>query len=282
MDNEENGVDYLRAPALSKSQIKKWDNRNPGAFWRDCSFNPKAKFDKFTDAIVTGQLRHMMLFQRDLVLSNFEVNDELGKSRINKKWILAQESSKKMFITSEELKESTLGTEALLKHEVIRDLLKFAKTESPYFWHDKEWEIDCKMRTDAETGTVDNGSICIDLKTTGKDFPKYIDKEGYQYEIGFYSRGLREKYKRPMKQFIHILQSTAENDEDNIRVRVTEGPMLEACEIEVSRVVKEIAPKIREWQKSKDNRIWLPEIVAEQFEVSPWYDREISEKIKGE
>jgi len=222
----------------------------------------------------------MMLFQRNLVMDNFAVNDELGKSRINKKWIAAQEETSKLLISSEELTEATRATDALLKHEEVQNLLKFAKVEAPYFWHDKEWGIDCKMRTDGESGTIDGGCICIDLKTTAKEFPKYIDKEGYQYEIGMYARGLELKYNKPVKQFIHILQSTTSGDENNIRLKITEGTNLEACKCEVDRVVKEVAPRIREWQKTKDERIWLPTLKPESFEFSSWYDREVSSRME--
>lgn len=279
-ETNEQDKQYYSTPALSKSQIKHWDKRNPWAFWKECSFNPVKPETKVTDAIVMGKLRHMMLFQRDLVLDNFEVNDDLGKSRGNKKWIAAQEESSKLLISTDELTEATIATDAILKHEAVRNLLKYAKVEAPYFWNDKEWDIDCKMRTDGESGTVDGGCICIDLKTTGKDFPKYIDKEGYQYEIGMYSRGLELKYGKPVKQFIHIIQSTIPGDENHISLKITEGTNLEACKCEVDRVVKEIAPRIREWQKTKDERIWLPTLKPEGFEFSTWYDREVSSRME--
>ncbi len=60
---------------------------------------------------------------------------------------------------------------------------------------------------------------------------------------------------------------------------MVEGPNLEACEIETDRVVKEIVPRIKAWQKEPNEKIWLPEVIAESFEISPWFDRRVAENI---
>ena len=100
-----------------------------------------------------------------------------------------------------------------------------------------------------------------------------------------YSRGLKAKYGKPLQKFIYIFQSTKEDDEDNIRIKVVEGSQLEACEIETDRVVREIVPYIHKTlattaqDKVTLDNIWLPTLTPERFEVSPWYDRKLAEKI---
>ena len=99
MTNEE----YFSSPALSKSQIKDWDSRNPARFWRSSVFNPFRKDKKETNYTAEGHLLHAYLFERSKVLDMFEIQDGLGKLRSNKKWIDAQAQTKKPIISTEEI-----------------------------------------------------------------------------------------------------------------------------------------------------------------------------------
>lgn len=270
--------EYFEKIAISKSQLKLWDNRNPYRFWQACVWNPKRPKFEETDFTVAGKLRHMMLFEPAKVTENFEVNDGLGISRKNKSWKAAQVKSEKLFVTTEETKEAAESTQALLKQAKIQDLLKYARKEAPFFWQDEEYSLPCKMKTDAESLTTDGKIICIDLKTTSMDIPEYIDKNGYQFEIGFYTRGLELKYKKPCEEFVHIIQSTKEPH--NIRVKITRGAMLEAARFEVDETIKQIIPFLAEWQKTHDEAVWLPDVKEEEFEFSPWYDRALSAKLE--
>lgn len=276
--------DYFTKPGLSKSQLKNWDIYNPSKFWEHCTFNPKRTEVELNDAMAQGQLFHAYLFERDKVVDMFEVRDDLGKMRSNKKWTAAQEKTRKTIITTEENDHAVSMVEALLKHQIIRDILDGGISEIPFFWHDEEWDIDCKMKGDLVKNTTE-GMYGIDYKTTGKmaENTRYIDKGGYQYDSGFYSRGIKAKYGKPCVKFIYIFQSSKDGEENDIRIKVVEGPNLEACEIETDRVVKEIVPKIKAWKAcgvpEVQEKIWLPEVTAEAFEVSPWFDRQIAENI---
>jgi hypothetical protein len=279
--------EYFGTAALSKSQIKQWDIHNPAKFWRACSFNPNKKDIELNEAMVFGSLCHALLFEPNRVMDMFEVNDDLGKLRSNKKWIEAQSKTTKTIISTEELSHATRMMEALNRHQIIRDLLKFAKVEAPFMWHDKEWDIPCKMKTDAETGS-EEGIYVIDYKTTGQidKASEFIDKGGYLFDVGFYSKGIRSKYGKPCVKFIFLFQSTKEGEEDDIRLKVVENYQLEACELETDYVVKQIVPKIKAWlagDKQVKEKVFLPEIVAESFEISPWHDKAFANTIyKGE
>lgn len=298
---------YFKIPALSKSQIKNWNPYNPMAFWLQSAFNPNKSAEEFGDALVRGKLYHMMLFQRDLVDASFEVTDELGKSRVNKKWQVAQAASKKLFISSEESDQAKKMMIALSRHEIVRKLISGGVVEKPFTWKDEGWKIPCKMRLDYLKNTTE-GIYVIDYKTMSKDMDlntRFIDKGGFQHDIGFYARGIKAKYGQPLKKFIFIFQSMNEGEENMIRVKVVEGPQLEACEIATEQDVKQILPRLKAWQDAnavvcaetepaayaaevakKEEamlKAWLPEVEAETWEVSPWFDREIAESInKGE
>jgi len=303
---EQSDADYFKIAALSKSQIKNWNHFNPLDFWHESAFNPNKAPELAGDYVVTGKLFHMMLLQRELVDSNFEVNDELGKSRINKKWQAAQLASAKLLISSEELDRATKMVDAISKHEILRTLLSGLTIEKPFTWHDKEWDIPCKMRLDGLKNTSE-GIYVFDYKTTsimGQNI-SYIDKGGFQYDIGFYSRGIQAKYGQPLKKFIFIFQSTKEGEEHLIRLKVVEGPHMTACEIATDLAVRQIVPRIKAWQSANSVicaetdaekykaeleakeaamlKCWLPYLEAESWEVSPWFDRALAEDLnKGE
>lgn len=303
---EQSDADYFKIPALSKSQVKNWNSHNPLEFWNGSAFNPNKAAEEFGDYLVTGKLYHMMLLQRDLVNYHFEVNDEMGKSRINKKWQAAQLASAKLLISSEELERATKMVDAISKHEILRTLLSGLTIEKPFTWQDKDWDIPCKMRLDGLKNTSE-GIYVFDYKTTsimGQNIA-FIDKDGFQYDIGFYSRGIQAKYGQPLKKFIFIFQSTKEGEEHLIRLKVVEGPHMTACEIATDLAVRQITPRIKAWQaanavvcaetdpvkykaelEAKETamlKCWLPEIEAESWEVSPWFDRALAEDMnKGE
>lgn len=303
MDDEQ----YFKIPALSKSQVKNWDPYNPMGFWLQSAFNPKKAAEEFGDYLVLGKLNHMLLFQPELYAYHFEVNDELGKSRINKKWQIAQNASKKLLISTEELEQTKKMMIALSRHEIVRKLISGGVVEKPFTWKDEAWKIPCKMRLDYLKNTTE-GIYVIDYKTMSKDMDintRFIDKGGFQHDIGFYARGIKAKYGQPLKKFIFIFQSMNEGEENMIRVKVVEGPQLEACEIATEQDVKQILPRLRAWeaanaivcaevdpekakaeQEAKETamlKAWLPDVEAEAWEVSPWFDREIAESInKGE
>lgn len=295
---------YFALAALSKSQMKNWNPFNPMGFFVQSAFNPNKAAEEFGDYLVNGKLLHMMLFQPELAEGSFEINDELGKSRINKKWQLAQAASKKLYISSEEMEAAKKMMLAISYQQELRDLISGGAVEKPFTWQDEAWGIPCKMRLDYFKNS-EEGLYVIDYKTTSKDIPLYIDKNTFQYDIGFYARGIKARYGQPMKKFIFIFQSTKENEEHLIRIKVVEGAQLEACEIATDLAVRSVVPRLKAWQaanaivcaevdpeKAKAEkeakeaamlRCWLPTITPEEWTVSPWFDKEIAENVhKGE
>ncbi len=138
---EQSDADYFKIAALSKSQIKRWNNYNPLEFWNNSAFNPNKGPELAGDYVVRGKLFHTMILQRELVAYNFEVNDELGKLRSNKKWQIAQAASNKLLISSDELETAKRMQIALSQHEITRQIFSGGVIEKPFTWLDKEWGI---------------------------------------------------------------------------------------------------------------------------------------------
>lgn len=302
--HEINERDYFKLAALSKSQIANWSKYDPMAFWLRSAFNPAVPMDDFTDALVCGKLYHMMVLERKEIKANFAVNDELGLSRKNKKWKEAQAESAKLYITSEELERAKNMALALSRQDDVRRLFSGGVAEKPFMWQDEGWNIPCKMKLDYLRNTPE-GLECIDYKTTAKEIPHFIDKGGFQHDVGMYARGIKAKYGQPLKKFHFVFQSTNEGEENLIRIKTVEGAWLEGCEMATEQTVKQILPRLRAWneansiviaevdpkkakkaQKAKEDamlKCWLPTIEAEPWELSPYIDKQIADDIhKGE
>ena len=192
--------------------------------------------------------------------------------------------------------------EAFARHEILRKLVSGGVIEAPFVWQDKEWNTPCKMKMDYLKNTTE-GIYVLDYKTTAvmDRNIRYIDTAGFQYDVGFYNRGIKAKYGQPIKKFIFIFQSTKDGEENMIRIMVVEGAQIEACEIATELAVREITPRLKAWEaanaivcaendpaKYKEEtekkeaamlRAWLPNIEAQSWEVSPFLDRELAESI---
>lgn len=274
-----NNKDYFELKALSKSQLRKWRPDNPLEFWNNCILNPEKKPDELhTDASDFGKLSHCLLFEPEKVKTEFEVRDDLGLSRKNKKWQAAQAEIEGTIITSGELAKTTKMIDAISHYELYRKLLEGIQPERPYQWHDEEWEVACKCKVDAIKNTKE-GIYIIDYKTTSQldSLLWSIDKGKFQYDIGFYNRMVKIKYDVSCKKFIFIFQSTKEDEEHLIKVMSVEGADLESCEYAVDITVRQIMERYKRWQNG-DKTAWLPkpEIIKwDRFSNS--FDKELAD-----
>jgi hypothetical protein len=271
---------YFDIPALSKSQLKQYRSDNPTAFWLSSVLNPNYKPITITDQMAFGQLVHLMVLEPARFGEEYIINDGLGLMRRNKKWQEAQFAEQKTIITTEELSRATNMAKALSSFEIIRKLLDGIIAEHTYTWDDKEWLLPCKSRLDAIRNTEKDGLYVIDYKTTGNmdSVERYIDKGGYHFDAGFYSRAIQNKYGKPPSKFFFILQSTGEGEENWIKVKCVEGAMLDGCQVAVHHAGMEVSRRYKLWQ-NQDASAWLPNIKVEEWVVSPWLDKEIAENI---
>lgn len=267
--------EYFALKALSKSQVKHWDAGYPKAFWDNCVFNPEHGPLELTDSMAFGKLSHAFVLTPDIVKSEFTINDELGKTRNNKKWKEAQANETRTIVRMEEVDHAQRMASALAQYEIIRNLLRDAKAEQPYSWQDESWGP-CKAKLDLIKNT-EEGLYCIDYKTTGKidNSLYYIDSNSFQYDVGFYNRLAKIKYGKGLEKFIFIFQSTGEGEEHKIRIKSISGNQLEACEIATDIAVQAILKRLQRW-KEGDPAAWLSNLQAEEWELSRYFDEKIS------
>lgn len=274
--------EYFALPALSKSQVKKYRADNPLEFWRGCVFNPDCEKVDMTAPMAFGKLAHAMLLTPELVKSEFEVRDDLTKSRDTQKFRAAQAETLKTIVTSEEVERATAMVKAFSQYEVYRELLLGGHSEQPYTWLDSEWGP-CKSKLDKLKNT-DEGLYVIDYKTTGQidQVTRYIDNTKLHIDVGFYNRAVKAKYGKSMAKFVFIFQSTKEGEEHLIKVKAVSGAQLGGCDIATEETVRQIRTRYAAFLKG-DPTAWLPTPSITEFTLSPWIDKEIAESdTKGQ
>ena len=211
-------AEYFGVKALSASQIKQFDK---GAywFWKSSPFNPDKEPEKETDALVFGKLCHCMLLEPDKVKEEYEVVD-FGASRTNKKYETAQQYYPgKIIISPPYLDHATKMILNIKDHRLASLILDGATAEMPFIWTDKATGMLFKAKLDAVKRTK-NGIVIIDYKTSSdiESILNWPQKLQYPLQADVYSRAVEAKYGEKPCEFVFIIQSNREGEEDIVCV----------------------------------------------------------------
>ena len=263
--------EYFALKAISASQIKQYDK---GAywFWKSSPFNPDKEPEKASDALVFGKLCHCMLLEPDAVAERFEVVD-FGKTRTNKKYAEAQEMFPgKEIVNQEEMDRAKLMIEEIGKHPLASRIIAGATAEMPYVWTDKETGLPCKCKIDAIKRTK-NGIVVIDYKTSSdiQSVLNWPQKLQYPLQAEFYSQAVKEKYGEEPCEFIFIIQSNKEGEEDVIAVANVEYDTGLVAKDIVKSHMNSIATRLKLWNESQDKSIWAAYPNRVEMRYSNWY-----------
>ena len=263
--------EYFALKAISASQVKQFDK---GAywFWKTSPFNPDKPAEKPSDALSFGKLCHCMLLEPDAVNERFEVVD-FGKTRTNKKYTEAQGMFPgKEIVNQDEMDRAKLMIEDIGKHPLARRIIAGATAEMPYIWTDKETGLPCKCKIDAIKRTK-NGIVVIDYKTSSdiQSVLNWPQKLQYPLQAEFYSQAVKEKYGEEPCEFIFIIQSNKEGEEDVIAVANVEYDTGLVAKDIVKSHMRSIAEKISRWDESHDKSIWAAYPNRVEMRYSNWY-----------
>lgn len=263
--------EYFALKAISASQIKQYDK---GAywFWKSSPFNPEKAPEKASDALVFGKLCHCMLLEPDEVEKRFMVVD-FGKTRTTKKYTEAVETYPGFeIVTQDEMDRATKMIGEIGRHPLASRIIAGATAEMPYTWTDKETGLPCKCKIDAIKRTK-NGIVVIDYKTSSdiQSVLNWPQKLQYPLQAEFYSRAVKEKYGEDPCEFIFIIQSNKEGEEDVIAVANVEYDTgLVAKDIVKSHMMS-ISTRIKLWNESHDKSIWAAYPNRVEMKYSNWY-----------
>lgn len=263
--------EYFALKALSASQIKQYDK---GAywFWKSSPFNPEREPEKVSDALAFGKLCHCMLLEPDAVDERFMVVD-FGKTRTTKKYADAVEAFPGVEIVSQdEMDRATKMIGEIGRHPLASRIIAGATAEMPYTWTDKETGLPCKCKIDAIKRTK-NGIVVIDYKTSSdiQSVLNWPQKLQYPLQAEFYSRAVKEKYGEEPCEFVFIIQSNKEGEEDVIAVANVEYDTGLVAKDIVKSHMNSIATRLKLWNESQDRSIWAAYPNRVEMRYSNWY-----------
>lgn len=263
--------EYFALKAISASQIKQYDK---GAywFWKSSPFNPDKEPEKASDALAFGKLCHCMLLEPEAVDERFMVVD-FGKTRTTKKYADAVEAFPGVeIVTQDEMDRAKKMIEEIGRHPLASRIIAGATAEMPYTWTDKETGLPCKCKIDAIKRTK-NGIVVIDYKTSS-DIPgllKYAQKSQYAIQAEFYKEAVRQKYGEIPAEFVFIIQSNKEGEEDIICVANVELETQEVARTIMQSYMTLIKSKLDLWDETHNKCIWAAYPEREFIRYSNYY-----------
>ena len=250
--------EYFALPALSASGIKTYAIGGAYEFWKTSPFNPDKKPDSVSDALVFGKLAHCMLFEPNEVGNRFVVENWGTKTRNSKKYEQASDANKgKTVISQDEYDRAGKMLACLRSHRIARDILQDAYCEQPIVWTDKQTGLQMKSKIDAFKMTK-YGLVIIDYKTSSdiESVLRRAEKLQYPVQDAVYCDAVKQKYGHEPVEFVFIIQSSKEGEEDKVCVANVNPESRQYAQLVYETAKDEIAQKLKLWQETKDPNIW--------------------------
>lgn len=239
--------EYFSFKGLSKSQIKKWNDNNPMAFWRNCVFNPNRVDEGVTDALVNGRLAHTLLLEPHRFHQEYKIIPD-GKGFSSRKTkafqdAIANEKSGKDLVLESEYHNWVNRIRTLLSYDLVMDILKGIVIEKPVIWEEKGLVLKAKL--DAVKNTS-QGIVLIEYKTTStiEKNVKGIDIGGYVYDVGMQCKAIEALYGQTPIKMVFIIQSSKPEEENWIDIRSVEKPDIEICRVYTDMVIEKIKKRL--------------------------------------
>jgi hypothetical protein len=266
-----NDAEYFSVKAVSASQIKAYD-RGAYYFWKSSPFNPEKAPEEETDALVFGKLCHCMLLEPEKVKEEYEVAD-FGASRRNKKYAEIKAAfPEKIIVNQAEFDHASKMIACIKEHRLASAIINGATAEMPFMWTDKLTGLPCKAKIDAIKRTK-NGLVVIDYKTSSNisgllNFPQKLQ---YPLQAEFYSRAVEAKYGERPVEFIFIIQSNKDDEEDVVCVSNVEYETQQvAADIVVHHLLL-IKEKLDTWNETHDKHIFAAYPERVEMRYSNWF-----------
>lgn len=264
-------AEYFDVKAISATQIKQFD-RGAYWFWKSSPFNPEKEPEKESDALVFGKLCHCLLLEPSQFQGQYAVVD-FGKTRSNKKYESAKEENPgKIIVTPDEVDRALKMIQNVKEHKLASAILDGATAEMPFVWRDPKTGVPCKAKLDAIKRTK-NGIVVIDYKTSSDidGVLNWPQKLQYPLQAEFYSRAVEAKYGEKPCEFVFVIQSNKEGEEDVVCVANVEYETQEVAKSIVDHHIAAIIDRLQIWEETKDKTIWAAYPNRCELRYSNWY-----------
>lgn len=264
---------YFAYKALSASQIKQYATGGAYEFWKNSVFNPDFQPSTETDALIFGKMAHCMLFEQSEFEKRFMVMDWGTKTRKTKKY----EETKllypdKIIVSPDEYQKAGKMLSCLMEHRVVREIIKDAYCEVPFAWTDELTGLPCKAKIDAYKNTP-YGLVIIDYKTSSsiEDVLRCGQKLQYPIQSAFYCEAAKARYGKEPVEFVFIIQSNKDGEEDKICVANVDPDTQSYADGLTDYYKQEIADKLKKWDETHDKNIWAAYPERMMMSYSDWY-----------
>ena len=263
--------EYFALPAISASQLKAFD-KGAYYFWKQSPYNPNKEQEKDSDAMMFGKLCHCLLLEPAEFENNFAVVD-FGATRRTKKYEEAKAATpNKVIVSPAEVERANKMISCIGEHKLASAILNGATAEMPYVWTDKTTGLQCKAKIDAIKRTK-NGLVVIDYKTSSdiEGVLNWPQKLQYPIQAEFYKRAVKEKYGEDVCEFVFIIQSNKEGEEDVIAVANVEYETAECARTMVDSYMLQIKEKLAQWNETQDKNIFAAYPNRVEMRYSNWF-----------
>ncbi len=252
--------EYFSCKALSASQIKDY-NKGAYYFWKRSVFNDEREKEEDTDALCFGKLTHCLVLEPEEFEKKFLVLDWGTKTRKTEKYKKAQlDNPDKVLVLPSEYEKSQKMVKALKNHDLANVILTGGHSEVPFMWTDSETGMPCKMKADKIKKIAGGRILIVDYKTTSdiESILKWPQKLGYPLQEAMYRFGIQNRFNIDDSSidFMFILQSNKEGEEDVICCADTDYETLTAAEDITRHHIRQISEKLKEWEENKDKSIF--------------------------
>jgi len=269
--NKMTDAEYFALPAISASQLKAYD-KGAYYFWKQSPYNPNKEPEKDSDAMMFGKLCHCLLLEPAEFEKSFAVVD-FGATRRTKKYEEAKATMPdKVIVSPSELEHAKKMIACIGEHKLASAILNGATAEMPSVWKDETTGLYCKAKIDAIKRTK-NGLVVIDYKTA-KSIPELLhqaQKSQYILQANFYCEAVKEKYGEYPCEFVFIIQSNIEGEEDVICVANVEQESFDVGKTIMRSHMEGIKEKLDQWNEKHDKTIWAAYPERELIAYSNYY-----------
>lgn len=251
-----NDAEYFVYKAISASQIKAYD-KSPYAFFKQSPFNPDIQPEEDKTALVFGGLVHCLLLEPQEAQNRYVIAD-FGVSRTNVKYKKLKEMNPgKIIISQAEWEHAKKMLDCLREHKLVNQIITGANAEMPIVWLQDEHNIECKAKIDAIKRTV-NGLVVIDYKTSSDiaSLIKHPEKLQYPLQAVHYCEAVREKYGEYPVEFVFVIQSNIQGEEDVIAVCNIDPDSFDYAQNLWYKHLYNISCKIKLYQENPDKHIF--------------------------
>jgi len=269
--NKMTDAEYFALPAISASQLKAYD-KGAYYFWKQSPYNPNKEPEKDSDAMMFGKLCHCLLLEPAEFEKSFAVVD-FGATRRTKKYDEAKATMPdKVIVSPAELEHAKKMIACIGEHKLASAILNGATAEMPSVWKDETTGLYCKAKIDAIKRTK-NGLVVIDYKTSSdiEGVLNWPQKLQYPIQAEFYKRAVKEKYGEDVCEFVFILQSTKDGEEDVIAVANVEYETAACAKSMVDSYMLQVKDKLEQWNETHDKNIFAAYPNRVEMRYSNWF-----------